>query len=51
LRFYSSAEAEIILNLFLNFEQKLASCSYKNVLAKKCNATESLWCINLNKFF
>jgi len=27
----------IALNLFLNFEQKWASCSYKIILIKKCN--------------
>jgi len=32
-----SSEAGIVLNLFLNFEQKGASCSYKIVLIKKCN--------------
>jgi len=32
LRLCSSAEAGIVLNLFLNFEQKLASCFYKIVL-------------------
>jgi len=35
LRLCSSAEAEIVLNLFLNFEQKLASCSSKIVLIKR----------------
>jgi len=32
LRLCSSAEARIVLNLFLNFKQKWASCSYKIVL-------------------
>jgi len=31
LRLCSSVKAEIVLNLFLNFEQKSASCSYKKV--------------------
>jgi len=31
----SSAEAGIVLNLFLNFEERWASCSYKIVLMKK----------------
>jgi len=35
LKLCSSAEVGIVLNLFLNFEQKLASCSYKIVLIKK----------------
>jgi len=34
LRLCSSAEAGITRNLFLNFEQKQASCSYKIVLIK-----------------
>ena len=32
---FFSAEANIILNLFLNLEDKWASCSYKNALMKK----------------
>jgi len=32
----SSAKAGIVLNLFLNFEQKLALCSYEIVLIKNC---------------
>jgi len=49
LRLCSPAEAEIVLNLFLNFEQKLASCSYKIVLIKnKCIAkTTHLYCYNV----
>jgi len=35
LRLCSSVEAGIVLILFLNFEPKLASCSYKIVLIKK----------------
>jgi len=35
LRLCSSAEAGIVLNLFLNCEQKRASCSYKIVFIKK----------------
>jgi len=35
LRLCSFAKAEIVFNLFLNFEQKWASCSYKIVLIKK----------------
>jgi len=35
LKLGSSAEAGIVLNLFLNFEQKWALCSYKIVLIKK----------------
>jgi len=34
MRHCSSAKAGIVLNLFLNFEQKRASCSYKIVLIK-----------------
>jgi len=40
LRFCSSAEAEIILNFFLNFEEKWASCSYKIVFIKQCKSVD-----------
>ena len=36
-----AAEAGTVLNLFLNFEQKKGSCSYKIVLIKKCRGGES----------
>jgi len=42
LGLFSSSEAGIVLNLFLNFEQKLASCFYKIILIKKCMATFSV---------
>jgi len=35
-KFSLCSSGEIVLNLFLNFEQKWASCSYKIVLIKKC---------------
>ena len=34
LKYYFHAEVGIILNLFLNFEQKCASCFYEIILRK-----------------
>jgi len=47
LRFCSSAEAEIALNLFLNYEQNGASCSYKIVLIKKISVLKLKHCLGL----
>jgi len=38
LKLGSSAEAGIVFNLFLNFQQKWASCSYKIFLIKNCTS-------------
>jgi len=42
LRICSFAEAGIVLNLLLNFEQKWASCSYKKIVYITNNNTDNL---------
>jgi len=50
LRLFSYAEAGIALNLFVNFEQKRASYSYKIVLIKNYYKLIEIHCLGILVF-